>query len=348
MNDGKDARDYTGWALLLAGTVCGWVVHKLFSKTATIPNPVASAPAADDRPPVAEARALTQAAARSGPSFERREGQGTLLVACALSVSALAAVGFLFTYWMGGAHLLLGTTLALSVGAFGAAMVTGAHRLMSDEQVIEVREPLPSSRNERQAVSQDFFGANQAKRRRLLIAMSAGALATMAAAIGSLLRSLGKPPGPALRAAAWTRGQRLVTMEGHPISIGTLRAGDTISVFPENHLGSVAAQAVLVRVEEERLRLPEERANWAPGGYVAYSRICTHAGCSVGVYEATTYLLQCPCHQSTFDVLAGAQPTGGPTARALPQLPLYADGDGQLRAGGDFTEPPGPGFWGMP
>lgn len=119
-------------------------------------------------------------------------------------------------------------------------------------------------------------------------------------------------------------------------------------VFPENSIGDERAQTVLIRVNEKFLRLPSNRANWAPMGYVAYSRVCTHAGCSVGMFESTTDQLMCPCHQSTFDVLRAARPTGGPAARALPQLPLYADADGILRAGGGFSAPPGPGFWEMP
>src|SRR5207237_8621261 len=108
------------------------------------------------------------------------------------------------------------------------------------------------------------------------------------------------------------------------------------------------AQTVLLRVPLELLQLPEERAHWAPSGNVAYSRVCTHAGCPVGMYETTTHLLACPCHQSTFDVLRAAAPTSGPAGRPLPQTPLYADADGWLRAGGGFSQPPGPEFWGMP
>jgi ubiquinol-cytochrome c reductase iron-sulfur subunit len=81
---------------------------------------------------------------------------------------------------------------------------------------------------------------------------------------------------------------------------------------------------------------------------LAFSRICTHAGCPVGLYQSETHLLLCPCHQSTFNVLQSAVPTGGPATRSLPQLPLYVDSDGTLRASGGFSEPPGPGFWGMP
>ena len=78
---------------------------------------------------------------------------------------------------------------------------------------------------------------------------------------------------------------------------------------------------------------------------IAYSKICTHVGCPVGLYQADTHELLCPCHQSTFDVLDGARPRFGPATRSLPQLPLAVDGDGFLTAQSDFTEPVGPGFW---
>ena len=89
-----------------------------------------------------------------------------------------------------------------------------------------------------------------------------------------------------------------------------------VTVFPEGSIGDEKAQTVLIRVKEQLLRLPEDRADWAPMGYLAYSRVCTHAGCPVGLYEAESHLLLCPCHQSTFNVLEAAQPTGGPAARA--------------------------------
>ena len=78
---------------------------------------------------------------------------------------------------------------------------------------------------------------------------------------------------------------------------------------------------------------------------MAYSKLCTHVGCPVGLYQADTHELLCPCHQSTFDVLDGARPSFGPATRSLPQLPLSIDRDGFLVAQADFDEPVGPGFW---
>lgn len=359
MTEQKKEPDCTGWALALAGAAFGWMMHKMFSKEiATVADKesrglkVSVADEIGKVEPDAETQIpLDPTPLSFGPPSAAQEDTGsvgTFIVVCLFCVAVGAAIGFLFAYWNNGSHASLGGTMALSMGAFGAALVVGAHRLMNDEQVIEGREILASPESEREAVSIEFVAEHSVRRRRLLIGMSAAVLAAFAASIISLFRSLGKPPGPSLMATVWKRDDRLVTIEGRPVSIDTLQNGSTVSVYPENRIGAEDAQAVLVRVKEELLRLPPERANWAPGGYLAYSRVCTHAGCSVGVYEAETCLLQCPCHQSTFDVLAAARPTGGPAARPLPQLPLYMDEDGNLRAGGGFSEPPGPGFWGMP
>ena len=64
--------------------------------------------------------------------------------------------------------------------------------------------------------------------------------------------------------------------------------------------------------------------------YLAYSKICTHAGCPASLYEQQTSRLLCPCHQSQFDVLQDAKPVFGPATRPLPKLPLEVDvGDGR-------------------
>jgi ubiquinol-cytochrome c reductase iron-sulfur subunit len=116
-------------------------------------------------------------------------------------------------------------------------------------------------------------------------------------------------------------------------------------VFLEGAVDSADSQTQLIRVEEDLLELEADRREWSVDGVVGYSKICTHAGCPVGLYRAEAHELLCPCHQSTFDVLRGAVPVFGPAARALPQLPLDVDGEGFLIARGDFAEPVGPSFW---
>ena len=118
-----------------------------------------------------------------------------------------------------------------------------------------------------------------------------------------------------------------------------------VTVFPEGSPDSGDGQAVLMQVDPGLIQPRPGREDWSPSGFIAYSKVCTHAGCPVGLYQAEAHELLCPCHQSTFDVLNGAKPLFGPAAGALPQLPLTIDSDGILRATGDFSSPVGPVFW---
>jgi ubiquinol-cytochrome c reductase iron-sulfur subunit len=275
---------------------------------------------------------------------------GTFLAASAFAIALAAGVGFLYVYWTSANHMLLGGTLAIFLGGLGVSLVIFARWLMLDMQANEPREILPSSPPERDSFAAGFYsGAHNIHRRGLLTWIAVVVVGFVASAVISLFRSLGTNPASVLFSTVWKRGQRLVDSDGRPISIRRLEPGGAVVAFPDNQIGNERAQTMLVRVEERLLaETPQRRADWSPMGYFAYSRVCTHAGCPVALFEVTTCLLMCPCHQSTFDILRGAQPTSGPAARPLPQLPLYVDPDGMLRAAGGFTAPPGPGFWGMP
>jgi quinol---cytochrome c reductase iron-sulfur subunit len=353
MSAERNDRHTAGWAVALLGATATWLMRKLFWKqpAATHFTQTPTPPSDIDEhapPPVPFSHGENFGETIPGSPSQGREDVGTLFVLCAFLIAIGAAVGFIVVYWIGAAHMLLGGMAALSMGSFGCGLVLWAHWLTEEEQVIQPREQLLSPKPDRQAAATDFRAERRVQRRNLLIGLSAGVITAFAASIISLFRSLSVSPAfPSLKPTIWKTGDRLVTTDGNTISLNSLAVGSMISVFPENRIDAENSQVVLVRVQQELLRLPKSRSNWAPGGYLAYSRVCTHAGCSVGVYEAETCLLQCPCHQSTFDALAAARPTGGPAARALPQLPLYVDQDGNLRAGGDFTEPPGPGYWGQ-
>jgi ubiquinol-cytochrome c reductase iron-sulfur subunit len=281
--------------------------------------------------------------------MDRRERWATLIVACCFLIGILGGLEFLISYWKGTNNTaMLGASLAVFLGAMGIVLVAWARWLTLKKQAVEPRHPLKSSPAEREDTAEAFCGGGRdIRRRRLLKWMGWGGGSVFGAMMISLFRSLGISPYAELHTRVWKEGQRLVTSDGKPVSLSSLQAGSTVTVFPEDKVGAERAQTVLIRVKEDLLRLPQDRSTWAPGGYVAYSRVCTHAGCPVGEFEAEQSLLLCPCHQSTFDVLRAAVPTGGPAARALPQLPLYADAEGTLRAGGGFTAPPGPGFWGI-
>jgi ubiquinol-cytochrome c reductase iron-sulfur subunit len=280
----------------------------------------------------------------------RRERVGTGLVVCFFLITILGGIGFLIAYWSDGSNTqLLGGSLAVFLSAMGITLVLWAHWLMNHREALEPRHALASSPSAETAAAKAFCdGVHDVRRRRLLTWVGLSGAGLFGTMVLSLLRSLGMSPDKSLYSRIWQGGQRLVTMDGKPVLLSSLQPGNMVTVFPEDQIGAERAQTVLIRVKEQLLQLPEARASWAPGGYVAYSRVCTHAGCSVGEFETEQSILLCPCHQSTFDVLRAAAPTSGPAARPLPQLPLYADADGTLCAGGGFTAPPGPGFWGMP
>lgn len=276
---------------------------------------------------------------------------GTTIVVSFLILSILAGVGFVVVYWNGANTQLLGGCLALMFLGLGAALVSWAHKLMLHQEATAPREPLPSPEEERAAVFENFYpGEPRIQRRSIVTWMSAAVLGALGAAVISSLRSFyGRSALKAeLSGPIWKRGQQLVTDTGEKVTVNTLQARSAVIVFPEDRIGDVRAQAVLLRVPEDALHLPRNRMDWAPQGYVAYSRVCTHAGCPVGEFESNIGILLCPCHQSTFDVLSGAIPTSGPAARPLPQLPLYIDDQGNVRAAGDFSAPPGPGYWSIP
>jgi ubiquinol-cytochrome c reductase iron-sulfur subunit len=182
--------------------------------------------------------------------------------------------------------------------------------------------------------------------RRVWIRRSA-ALAGGAVVFGLVepLRSLGPTPGRAPLRTAWGVGVAVVTPDNVPVVAADVPLAALLTVFPQDHTDEADGQVVLVRVDPSLLRLPRTRAGWAPGGLLAYSKVCTHAGCPVGLYQSDVQQLLCPCHQSSFDVLRGAVPVSGPAAWPLPQLPLQIGDDGVLRAAGPFDMPVGPGWW---
>ena len=160
-----------------------------------------------------------------------------------------------------------------------------------------------------------------------------------------LLRSLGPKPGKTLFVTDGTRGAHLVDINGRRVRVADLEVGGALTVFPEGFVGNAVDQTMLVRAGSTDIATKPGRETWGPRGYLAYSKVCTHAGCPVGLYMEETQQLLCPCHQSLFDVLDGAQQVFGPAPRPLPQLALYVDGSGYLRAQAPYDQPIGPGFW---
>jgi ubiquinol-cytochrome c reductase iron-sulfur subunit len=152
----------------------------------------------------------------------------------------------------------------------------------------------------------------------------------------------------------WAKGTRLtLDPSGVPIKASDVTIGSAFHIIPEGlaelehgRLEEKAKAAVLLmRLEPSELNQAPDRESWSYDGIVAYSKICTHVGCPVALYEQHTHHLLCPCHQSQFDVANHCEVIFGPAKRPLPQLPIAVDDEGYLIAQSDFTEPVGPSFW---
>ena len=263
-------------------------------------------------------------------------------------VAMLAALGLAVTYWRGGQTQIEGVLLAVVTGGIGTGIILWAKHFMPSEEVAEEREDLSSTEEERAAFTKDFeAGESTLRSRRLLVASAGGAMAAFGAALLFPIRSLGPRPGGGLKRTAYAPGNvRVVQADGKPVRLTQLPADGVVTVWPEGHTEDADAPTLLIRTRDSQDFKPRGgREDWTVEGVVAYSKLCTHVGCPVGLYQAEEGLLLCPCHQSTFDVLDGARPVFGPAARSLPQLPLAVDDDGFLMATGDFSGPVGPGFW---
>jgi ubiquinol-cytochrome c reductase iron-sulfur subunit len=274
-----------------------------------------------------------------------RERRAELLVALCFGATILGAGALFVVYFLGGQAQLEGLLLLVTLGGLGMGISIWARDLLPHREIVEDRHRLGSDPEARRQVEDAITDEAGISRRVLLVRLLLGGLGALAAALAIPVLSLGPSPGKSLFETAWRRGLRLVDEEGRPVRAEDLDVGSLATVFPEGAGHPADSATVLIRVEPDLLRLPPDQAAYAPDGYVAYSKLCTHAGCPVGLYLAERHELACPCHQSVFDVLDGAKPLAGPAARPLPQLPIQRQADGTFIALGDFPAPVGPSFW---
>jgi ubiquinol-cytochrome c reductase iron-sulfur subunit len=263
-------------------------------------------------------------------------------------VSALASFGLAAVYAAGGQVQAEGALLAVALGGLGYGFVMWGHHLSPTGPFEEERHPLPTTPEDRHAFAGDF-GREKAVGRRSFVkrALLAAAGALGLAALFPVW-SLGPNPGKSLLRTPWRRGLRLITEDGQAVKADEIPIGGLVTAFPEGHPESADGQAVIVRVSNDALAPTPGRESWSPEGIIAYSKVCTHAGCAVGLFDVESNTLFCPCHQSAFDVLESGRVVFGPAARALPQLPISIDADGHLVAQGDFSDPVGPAWWTRP
>lgn len=306
--------------------------------------------------------------ADSDPTAEKKAERQ---VALFFAFSALGTILFIYSYLFihhdlfiflpilgsTNAHqLFLGLGLTSSLLFIGIGAVHWAKYLMPDNEVIALRHEFRSPENDRsdfidtvkQGAAASGLGRRSIIKRSLGLSMGLVGLSPLL-----FLRDLGPLPEKQLETTSWKTGTRLVTDPGNrPIKPSDLEVGAVAQVLPElaegeeRTLNNIGKDAVLlIRLRPEEFQLSPERLSWTHEGIIAFSKICSHMGCAVALYEQQTKHLLCPCHQSTFDVPRAAKVIFGPAARPLPQLAITLDSEGYLVARQPFTEAVGPSFW---
>ncbi|MEU8518630.1 Rieske 2Fe-2S domain-containing protein [Streptomyces sp. NBC_01216] len=302
---------------------------------------------------------------------ERAAKRSERAVAFMFTLSMLATVGFIASYvifpvdkivyiWPFGRVSALNFSLGLTLGAalffIGAGAVHWARTLMSDVEMTDERHAIQADTETKAKVMADFaVGASESGmgRRKLIRNTMFGALALVPLSGVVLLRDMGPLPEKKLRSTMWAKGLQLINMNTHePLRPEDVAVGSLTFAMPEGlsehdhdfQTEIAKAALMIVRIQPEDIKDKRE-LEWSHEGIVAFSKICTHVGCPISLYEQQTHHVLCPCHQSTFDLSDGARVIFGPAGHALPQLRIGVNDKGFLEALGDFDEPVGPAFW---
>lgn len=308
-----------------------------------------------------------------GTKAEKRQER---LISLLFVLAAVAGVAFIVVFCAAPYHYqlpsttqnfryytpLLGGLLALMLVLIGLGAVLWAKWLMPEEEAVQDRHNEPSSEEDKlltaATLSVGLKDTGLPRRSMIMrsLGLAGGALATVP--LVALLGALIKKPGNQLHyteykqnPADYPNGVPIVYSDGRRISPDDLEPGGLATVFPgvPGAIALASSPTLIIRLRPGQVvKARKGQENDSYGDFVAFSKICTHAGCPASLYEQQTSRLLCPCHQSQFEVLLDAKPVFGPATRPLPRLPLgveVVDGRQYFVAKSDFREPIGPGYW---
>jgi ubiquinol-cytochrome c reductase iron-sulfur subunit len=280
-------------------------------------------------------------------------------VAALFIVGTLALLGMCVAYFLIPLHwqigqlsnYALGGCFAVGLFAIGGGFIVWAKKLLPHAKAQQDRHSFSSPPDEERAAEDTFLkGIDDLGlgKRKILRRTLVGALGVFPLPLIVLARDLGPLPHQRLLKTGWHAGSRLVDLDTKlPVKLGDLEIGGIQTVMPEGFTDVdeyALAPTMLIRFGPNEILSDKEKA-WGYDNHVAYSKICTHAGCPISLYEQQTHHLLCPCHQSTFDMSRDAKVIFGPAARPLPQLKISVDKDGYFYAVGPYSQAVGPSFW---
>jgi quinol---cytochrome c reductase iron-sulfur subunit len=254
---------------------------------------------------------------------------------------------------------ILGALLGISLFMLGIGAVLWAKWLMPEEEVVQDRHDGPSPITDQMLTAATLKAglADTGLARRSVLKMSLGlaggalGIVPLVAIVGALIK---KPRGELFH-TLWGPNVAMVYADGRRVGPNDLEPGAILTVFPgvPGAISNASSPTLLIRLRPGQVVRPRKgQGSFGWNDYVAFSKICTHAGCPASLYEQQTTRLLCPCHQSQFEVLEDAKPVFGPATRSLPKLPLGVeqgeDGITYFVAKSDFNEAIGPAFWERP
>jgi|SRR5579884_47983 len=282
-----------------------------------------------------------------------------LAVIVLLLLTALFSAAFIASYAIDrlpNQTQLMGFSLGLAFLCLASALILIGKRLVVTEE-IEEDYPVVEHETEQEAIVQVVADSGSRLTRKRLFKASFG---VAGAFLGAALITPAASLGPFLSVdpfydTTWKRGRRLVDEGGKPYRASDIAEDTFYTAFPEGaDKEALPSAVVVVRLPPKAFELPPSLARYPAHGIVAYSKICTHAGCAISLYRAPLFqpdepkpALVCPCHYSTFDPATGGTVLFGPAGRKLPMLPLEVDAKGFLRAAGTYDGPVGPSWWGV-
>ncbi|MFL5856364.1 MAG: Rieske 2Fe-2S domain-containing protein [Solirubrobacteraceae bacterium] len=283
-----------------------------------------------------------------------RSPLGELVVVGALLAASACAIAFVLLYVFDEFNTqLLGLALGLALGFLALAAIVAGKNVVDQRTGVEERPTLVEPEVEREVAERAVGARDGVSRRKLIVGAAGVAGVSVGAATIAPLASLGpNNVAEALKESPWRKGVPLVDDNDAPLSADQLEVGSWTTGFAQGaNKRALGTAVVVVRILESEVL---ENPQWAPQGIMAYSKVCTHAGCAVSLFRYPTYeptsqppALVCPCHYSTFDVRRAAKVVFGPAGRPLPQLPLSIEAGGNLVAAGGYVGNIGPAWWGV-